>query len=186
MLTPALFNSLQSIAVDVAREAGQRILTLREEGVRIDQTKSSVNDIVTPADHEAERLIVERLQDLRPEDGIVAEEGHARTTSTGITWVIDPIDGTVNYLYNLPAFCVSLAATVDDPNSYADGRRAVAAAVYNPRTGEMFTAAKGMGATRNDEPVRINSGRPLEQSLVATGFGYTKEIGRASCRERVH
>lgn len=175
MLTRELLTLLRSTAEEVVREAGTLIHHRRASGVRVDDTKSSVNDIVTPADREAEALIVDLLTARRPSDGIVAEEGHARTPSSGITWVIDPIDGTVNYLYNLPAFCVSIAATVEDPDRYADGRRAVAAAVFNPRTNEMFVAAERLGATRNGEPIRASVDVPLGQSLVATGFGYTRE-----------
>lgn len=168
-------TALRETAATIAREAGTLIHDLRNTGVRVDNTKSSTVDIVTTADHAAEALIVERLIAARPDDGIVAEEGHSRESRSGITWVIDPIDGTVNYFYDLPAFCVSIAATVESADAYADGRLAVAAAVYNPRTDELFTAALGEGATRNSEPVTVAVAPPLAESLVATGFGYTRE-----------
>lgn len=175
MLPPETLSSLRQIAAEIACEAGTLIHDMRMAGAEVDATKSSVTDIVTPADHRAEELIVERLRALRPDDGIFAEEGHSAETQTGITWVIDPIDGTVNYLYNLPSFCVSIAATIEDPRSYADGRRAVAAAVYAPRSDELFEAACEQGATRNGQPIHALPPKPLSQSLIATGFGYTRE-----------
>lgn len=168
-------KGLAAIASRIAERAAARILELRAQGVDVAASKSSATDVVTAADQESERLIVAAIQDVRPDDGILGEEGTGITGTSGITWVIDPIDGTVNYLYDLPAYAVSIAATVADDTAYGDGRRAIAGAVCNPRTDELFVAWEGGGATRNGEPIRITGQVDLSQSLVATGFGYTEE-----------
>ena len=168
-------KGLAAIAARIAERAAARILELRAQGVDVAASKSSATDVVTAADQESERLIVAAIQDVRPDDGILGEEGTGIAGTSGITWVIDPIDGTVNYLYDLPAYSVSIAATVADETAYGDGRRAIAGAVCNPRTDELFVAWEGGGATRNGEPIRITGQDDLSQSLVATGFGYTAE-----------
>ncbi|MBS3180724.1 MULTISPECIES: inositol monophosphatase family protein [Leucobacter] len=168
-------KGLAAIAARIAERAAARILELRAQGVDVAASKSSATDVVTAADQESERLIVAAIQDVRPDDGILGEEGTGIAGTSGITWVIDPIDGTVNYLYDLPAYSVSIAATVADETAYGDGRRAIAGAVCNPRTDELFVAWEGGGATRNGEPIRITGQDDLSLSLVATGFGYTAE-----------
>lgn len=170
--------ALAQIAAGIARRAGGRILELRERGVSIAATKSSSIDIVTEADRESERLIVEALAAVRPHDGVLGEEGAVSEGSSGVTWVVDPIDGTVNYLYDVPAYTVSIAATVADAAATADGRRAIAGAVYNPRTGELFEAWEGGGSRLGGKPIRISQQHSLAASLVATGFGYTVERKR--------
>ena len=168
-------KGLAEIAARIAEQAAARILELRAQGVSVAASKSSATDVVTAADQESERLIVAAIQEVRPDDGIVGEEGTGIEGSSGITWVIDPIDGTVNYLYDLPAYAVSIAATVGDESAYGDGRRAVAGAVCNPRTNELFVAWQGGGAYLNGEPIRVTGQEDLSVSLVATGFGYTVE-----------
>ncbi|MGO3833980.1 MAG: inositol monophosphatase family protein [Microbacteriaceae bacterium] len=174
-LSPALLTSLTDIAEAAAREAAAEIMRLKAEGVGVADTKSSSVDIVTEADRLAEQMIVDAIRRERPNDGVFAEEGHAHESTTGITWVIDPIDGTVNYLYGIGAFCVSIAATVADEYAYEDGRRAVAAVVFNPTTGEMFRASEGGGATLNGQAIGVSKPETLAASLIATGFGYTSE-----------
>lgn len=169
------FAALARIAERIARQVGDRILELRAQGVEVAATKSSIVDVVTQADQEAERLLTEALQDARPDDGILGEEGASVTGTTDITWVIDPIDGTVNYLYDLAAYSVSIAATVRDATATSDGRRAVAGAVYCPRTAEMFTAFEGGGSALNGTPLAVTEKHELATALVATGFGYTVE-----------
>ncbi len=168
-------EALCRIAADVAGRAGRRILELRRSGVSVAATKSSDNDLVTEADRESERMVVEALREARPHDGILGEEGTGIPGTSGITWVIDPIDGTTNYLYDLPAYAVSIAATVPDEAAFADGRRAVAGAVYNPRTDELFDAWEGGGARMNGAPIRVSDKGDLATALVGTGFGYTTE-----------
>ena len=168
-------QELADIAQRIARIAGARILELRDAGVTVAATKSSVVDMVTEADRECERLVVAALHEARPDDGVLGEEGTGIAGTSGVTWVIDPIDGTTNYLYNLPAYAVSIAATVPDPGAFADGRRGIAAAVYSPRSDEMFDAWEGGGARLNGEAIRISTPLDLETALVGTGFGYTVE-----------
>ncbi|MBP1327491.1 myo-inositol-1(or 4)-monophosphatase [Leucobacter exalbidus] len=168
-------ESLALIATTIARTVGARIHELRARGVDVAAAKSSAVDIVTEADREAERIITEALREARPNDGVVGEEGTGIEGTTGITWVVDPIDGTVNYLYNLPMYTVSIAATVADATAYADGRRAIAGAVYNPSSDEMFEAFEGGGARLNGSPITPTGNTDLATSLVATGFGYTVE-----------
>lgn len=174
---PAELPSLASLAASVARDVGARIRTMREQGVEIANTKSSLVDVVTAADREAEQLVAEALRAARPQDGLLGEEGLSAPSISGITWVVDPIDGTVNYLYDLPSYAVSIAATVEDgaPGTMADGRRAVAGAVYVPALDELFTAHEGGGSALNGHPIRVSDAEELALSLVATGFGYTVE-----------
>lgn len=181
-LSPDLLASLADTAASLARSVGDVIRSLRQAGVDVAATKSSINDVVTAADREAERLLTLGLRELRPEDGILGEEGASVDGTTGITWVVDPIDGTVNYLYDLPAYAVSVAATVADggTGTMADGRRAVAGAVHLPVTDQLFVAWEGGGARLNGQtlgPAGLEGPRetPLATALVATGFGYTVE-----------
>lgn len=179
--------ALTDLAKQCARLAGDRIYELRAQGVEVTHTKSSEIDIVTHADGLAEQLILERIRTARPDDALVGEEGTDTSGTTGITWVIDPIDGTVNYLYDLPAYTVSIAATVPDSRAFADGRRAVAGAVYCPSTGEMFSAYTGGGARLNGELLEVRVPDSLSTALVGTGFGYTAErrIEQAAVLSRV-
>lgn len=163
---------LAKLAAEVARLAGARILALRARGVDVAASKSSAVDIVTEADREAERLITAALREARPDDAVFGEEGTGLPGTTGITWVVDPIDGTVNYLYNIPAYTVSIAATVTS-DDFADGRRAIAGAVYNPSSDEMFEAFEGGGARLNGVRISPTGNSELASSLIATGFGYT-------------
>jgi myo-inositol-1(or 4)-monophosphatase len=168
---------LLALAVDVAREAAALVARGRATAGDHVAVKSSAVDVVTAVDTDSERLIVERLTAARPGDGVLGEEGGARTGTTGVRWVVDPIDGTVNFLYGVPAYAVSIAAEVDGVVR--------AGAVLNAATGELFTATAGGGAYLSSpdrpDPVRLRGNAPasLEQSLVATGFGYGVEQRRA-------
>lgn len=183
LIPPQELAELTEAAASVATFAGARIRELREQGASVAATKSSLADVVTAADREAEQVIARTLLSIRPHDGLLGEEGASTSGTTGITWVVDPIDGTVNYLYGLPAYAVSIAATVpNDADSgdehagkMADGRRAIAGAVYLPVTGELFTAYAGGGAKLNGSPIRVSEQTDLALALVGTGFGYTVE-----------
>ena len=168
---------LLDLAVATAREAAE--LVTRERGsaaARVD-VKSSPTDVVTAVDTASERLITARLLQARPDDGLLGEEGADRTGGSGVRWVVDPIDGTVNFLYGLRGYAVSIAAQVDGTT--------VAGAVLDVPTGELFTATAGGGAHLSTPaepgPVRLTGNRPdsLGQTLVATGFGYRVEQRRA-------
>ncbi len=169
-------TDLLELAAATAREAGRMLIDKRPDtGPEVVAVKSSATDVVTQMDQAAERLIRERIGAARPLDAFLGEEGGASEGSSGIRWVIDPIDGTVNYLYDLADWAVSIAAEEDG--------RTVAAVVEIPRRGWTFTATLGGGAFRNGEPVRCNAGVPLGSALVSTGFGYTPQ--RRSSQARV-
>ncbi len=161
---------LEAIAIDIAREAGELARRRRTEGVAIAATKSSIADIVTDADREVETLIRARLTAERPGDGFLGEESAAAEGTTGITWVVDPIDGTVNYAYGIPAYAVSIAAVQGEPQPAR--WEALAGAVFSPATGETFHAARGAGAWLDGERLSVNPEPSRAGALLATGFGY--------------
>ena len=169
--------ALLDLAVSTAREAADLVARGRASAADHVDVKSSPVDVVTAVDSASEELVVARLMAARPHDGVLGEEGASREGTSGVRWVIDPIDGTVNFLYGLPAYAVSIAAEVDGVVR--------AGAVLNVATGEMFTATAGGGAQLSapgmPEPVRLAGSRPasLAETLVATGFGYRAEQRRA-------
>ncbi|RUR03384.1 inositol monophosphatase family protein [Labedella endophytica] len=164
---------LRDLAVTIAREAGELAARRRAEGVSIAASKSSLEDVVTEADREVEDLIRSRLGELRPDDAFLGEESGAEGGSSGLTWVVDPIDGTVNYLYGIPDYCVSIAVVEGEPEP--SSWTALAGAVFAPAKGELFTAAAGHGAFRGDERLAVNTGMSPALALVGTGFGYSAE-----------
>lgn len=173
------YAQLREIALRVAREAGLIIVRDRPDELAL-TTKSTVTDIVTDMDQLAQDHIVAALRSLRPQDGFVGEEeGETRRGESGITWVVDPIDGTVNYLYRIPAYSVSIAAVIGEP--LVEGAWSpVAGAVVNPVSEEAYSAALGEGAYRSDGqgpavPLRTSGQSDLGQALVATGFGYAAD-----------
>jgi len=160
---------LLTLAVGIAREAGDLARRRRSEGVAVAATKSTLADVVTEADREVEDLIRARLSEARPHDGFLGEEGGAEPGTTGITWVVDPIDGTVNYLYGIPHYAVSIAAVEGEPTATAWTQ--LVGVVYTPVTGELFHATRGGGAWLGEQ--RLQVGAPTAAgALVATGFGY--------------
>jgi myo-inositol-1(or 4)-monophosphatase len=163
-------NDLEALAADIAREAGELARLRRSEGVAIAATKSALADIVTDADREVEALIRSRLRAERPDDGFLGEETGAERGSSDVTWVVDPIDGTVNYAYGIPAYAVSIAAVTGEPTP--EEWVAVAAAVFNPPLGELFHAAHGEGAWLDGRRLSVNPEAPRAGALLATGFGY--------------
>ena len=166
---------LRQIAVDVALEAAALIVEQRPDDLGVAETKSSRTDVVTVMDQASQDLLSRRLAELRPDDAFAGEERGGRSGTTGITWVVDPIDGTVNYLYGLAAYAVSVAAVVGDP-ARPGAWRPVAGAVVNPVSGEVFAAASGQGATRVEGGVEralvVAGAESLGLALCATGFGY--------------
>ena len=160
---------LAELAAEIAREAGELARQRRQEGVRLAATKSTLADIVTDADREVEALIRDRLRSARPDDGFLGEESGAEAGVSAITWVVDPIDGTVNYAYGIPAYNVSIAAVEGEP--HPESWTALAAAVNAPALGEMFTAARGHGAWSDGNRLAVTSETPAG-ALLGTGFGY--------------
>ena len=167
-------EELLDIARTVAEEAGALAARLRAEGVEVAATKSSPIDIVTAADRATEALIRSRLAELRPGDGFLGEESGAERSTTGLTWVVDPIDGTVNYLYGLPNWSVSIAVVEGEPDPAT--WTALAGVVDAPALGEVFTASAGGGAFVGGRRIHVRGAVPLNRALVATGFHYTQDI----------
>jgi len=163
---------LLSLARRVAVEAGERVARMRADGVEVAATKSSITDVVTAADQAAEQFAREAIAAERPDDGYYGEEGARVDTQSGITWVVDPIDGTVNYLYGIPHYAVSVAAVIGDPTAEPASFETLAGAVANPVTGEVFTAARDEGAFLNDAPIACRVPGSMAEALVATGFSY--------------
>lgn len=163
--------ALRDVAITVATEAAALLSGTVDDTRQVVDTKSTATDMVTEMDRASEALLERRLHELRPDDGIIGEEGASQPGTTGIVWVVDPLDGTTNYLYRHPGWNVSVGATVD-------GAPAVGAVVI-PSQGETFAAATGHGATRNGRPLRIGPPATLATSLVGTGFGYEPATRKA-------
>jgi myo-inositol-1(or 4)-monophosphatase len=164
-------SQLLALAEDVAAEAAA---LLRDGLERVREhvgTKSTATDMVTEMDRASEVLIVDRLLRARPDDGVLGEEGTDRPGTSGVRWVVDPLDGTTNYLYALPGFAVSIAAEVDGV--------ALAGVVHDVVRGEVFAATRGGGATRDGAPIRASEEARLAHALVATGFAYDSDRRRA-------
>ncbi|MYI56612.1 MAG: inositol monophosphatase [Acidimicrobiia bacterium] len=158
-------EALRQLAVELATAAGDVVAEHHGRAAPVG-VKSSRTDLVTATDRAAESLITSRLARARPHDGIVGEEGASRAGSSGITWFIDPIDGTTNFVYGHPGYAVSVGASV--------GGRPLAGAVVDPLHGEVFSAARGGGAFCNGERLAVSGAEDLGSALVATGFGYNE------------
>ena len=163
-------DELLALAQRIALEAGALAKRRRGEGVTVAASKSSPVDIVTEADRETERLIRDALAKARPSDGFFGEESGAETGTSGLTWVVDPIDGTVNFLDGIPHYAVSIAVVEGEPDPLT--WRALAGAVVNPASGELFTATAGGGAFLDGTRLSVAPAVELSQALVGTGFAY--------------
>lgn len=162
---------LLELAVDAARTGGTELLDryARPSGV---DTKSASGDFVSDADRASERAVTQLLLSARPDDGLLGEEGADRDATSDIRWVVDPLDGTSNYLYRFGAWTVSVAAQ----RRYGDEWRSIVGVVFDPMTDEVFRAAEGHGAWVGDERLRVNDPVALDRALVATGFGYDRDV----------
>jgi len=161
--------ALRSVAETVAVEAAALVRDRRRAGATVADRKSSPVDIVTEVDREAEAFLRTRLADLRPGDGFLGEEGGRGTSATGVTWVVDPIDGTVNFLYGIPHYSVSVAA-VDA------GGGSLAGAVVDVTRDVVFSAALRGGATQDGTPLEVRGPAPLAEQLFLTGYQYRAEL----------
>lgn len=162
-------ETLLELAIEIAVEAGQ-LLKHRPDTFEID-TKSSAVDIATQMDRKAEEQIVSSILERRPDDGIIAEEGATKRSESGVTWVIDPLDGTVNYLYDLPGWCVSIACK--------DATGTLVGVVHAPTLeNSIWHATRGGGAFRNGKKVQVRQEESLNRALIATGFAYSMELRR--------
>ena len=156
--------TLLDLATRAARAAGELLLA-RFGGTHSGlDSKSSRTDLVSDADRDAETLLVGMLRAERPDDGMLAEEGSTATGTTGVRWLVDPLDGTINYLWAIPHWAVSVAAVDDDGD--------LAAAVFDPCRDEMFTASRGEGAWLGDRRLTLTPSEDLAEALVGTGFSY--------------
>jgi myo-inositol-1(or 4)-monophosphatase len=162
---------LLGLATDVAASAAALLLDRLDHERTLVGTKSTPTDMVTEVDRASEALITERILDARPDDGIMGEEGADRTGTSGVRWIVDPIDGTTNYLYGFPGFSVSIAAEVD-------GETAIGV-VHDPLHRDVFDGVVGRGARRNGAPIHASSQRELSTALVGTGFAYDRDRRRA-------
>lgn len=166
-------NELLDLAISIAKKAGA-LLQERPALLTID-TKSSDIDIVTQMDKASEKLIVDAILAARPDDGIIGEEGADRPSKSGYTWVIDPIDGTVNYFYNMHGWSVSIA--VRDTQGVAVG------VVYAPTINSMYTAIRGGGSFLNGQPLKCNDPIEINRALISTGFHYQSQIRDAEINQ---
>jgi len=165
---------LEEVAARVARAAGRLIVDERPDDLRV-TSKSTDTDPVTEMDQRSQELILRLLGEERPDDAVMGEEEGSASGTSGLTWVIDPIDGTVNYLYGIPSYAVSVAVVTGDPTR-AGSWESVAGAVLNPETAELFSAHRGGGARlttpRGSRTLHATDATDLGMALVGTGFGY--------------
>jgi myo-inositol-1(or 4)-monophosphatase len=154
------------LAISLAKEAGAFLLERFGQAARDVGVKSSATDMVSAADRDAETLIRRGLRDARPDDGLLGEEGSHRDSASGRQWVVDPLDGTTNFLYGFPVWAVSIAL---------EGELGV---VYDPVREELYSAVRGQGAALNGESLALAAPPPLSTALVATGFGYGSDRRR--------
>jgi myo-inositol-1(or 4)-monophosphatase len=168
---PPDHGDLLEVATDLARAAGA-LLRHRPADLRAG-SKSTPTDAVTDMDRAAERLILDALAERRPRDGVLAEES-GRRVGGPVTWVVDPLDGTVNYLYGIPQFAVSIAARVEDV--------VVVGVVYDVGRDIVYAATLGGGATRDGEQIHCSTQPDLALALAATGFGYAATLRAAQAR----
>ncbi|MEV7178153.1 inositol monophosphatase family protein [Kitasatospora sp. NPDC093679] len=162
----ALTAELLAVAEEAARAAAELLHRGRPADLGVAATKSSPVDVVTEMDLASEKLVQELIAARRPEDGYLGEEGTDRPGRSGVRWVVDPLDGTVNYLYGLPSWGVSVAAELDG--------EAIVGVVAVPARGELFRAVRGGGADLDGRPLAVRPAPPWGQALVATGFNYVQ------------
>jgi myo-inositol-1(or 4)-monophosphatase len=167
-------DDLLDVAVAAARASATVLLEYYEHGVREVAAKSTPTDLVSEADLEAERAIRDLIAVRRPDDAILGEEGDDHPGTSGLRWVVDPLDGTVNFLFGIPQWCVSIAC--ED----ADG--ALAGVVYDPMRDETWAATRDGDATLDGSPIRAPERGGLATALVATGFGYDAAVRESQAR----
>lgn len=172
-MTDPLHEELLELAREAARRAGELLRDGRPADLKVAATKSSPIDVVTEMDIAAEKLITGLIAERRPDDGVLGEEGGSTRGSSGVRWVIDPLDGTVNYLYGLPTWAVSIAVEQDGET--------VVGVVAAPMRGETYHAVRGGGARATGEwegerPLSCRPAPPLDRALVSTGFNYVTGV----------
>jgi len=161
-------EQLRATAVAVVQQVGDLVVRMRAGGAAQVGTKTSATDVVTAADTAAERLARRLLAQWRPGEPVLGEEeGGASSTAGGLCWVVDPIDGTVNYLYGFPWYAVSVAVQRDG--------QSLAAAVGQPAAARLWSAARGCGADCDGVALQVSGATQLELALIGTGFSYRPE-----------
>ena len=189
-------SELLGLAEEAARSAGELLLERAARGTEAEvRSKSTPTDLVSEADLASERAIRELLLERRPDDGFIGEEGSSEPGSSGLSWVVDPLDGTVNFLFGIPQWCVSVAVR--------DGEGTVAGAIYDPNRRELFSASRGgparlavdgaetilggAGPSSGEATSRHLGHVDLASAMVATGLSYSAEVRAAQGRvlERV-
>ena len=159
-------NALQNVAVMAARRGGSVLLRHLNRLDKLRVEKKGHNDFVSDADRAAEAAVIEVIHKHYPDHAILAEESGV-TGDSDTVWVIDPLDGTTNYLHGFPQFCVSVAVRVKG--------RVEAGAVYDPMRQELFAASRGNGATLDDRKIRVSGRTELEHALIGTGFPFRQQ-----------
>jgi len=163
-----LLDELMDVALEAASGASELLTDCFGRAHHDVGTKSSPTDMVTEMDRSAEAHIGRVLTERRPQDAVLGEEGTARSGTTGVQWVVDPLDGTTNYLFGVPAYGVSVAAEIDGET--------VVGVVVDPSRRETWAAVRGRGARRGETPLLLGRpSRPLREALIATGFSYRPE-----------
>lgn len=156
-----------NIATQAARAAGNFILSQQENISQLNVEHKGKNDYVSEVDKHAENIIIETIKKYYPDHQILAEESglvHNNNETSEVRWIIDPLDGTTNFLHQFPQFCVSIAVEVKGRLEHA--------AIFDPSRDEMFTASRGEGAKVNDFRIRVSPQKTLDNALLATGFPY--------------
>ena len=151
-------------AVKAARRAGNIITRASEDLGSLKIQTKTYNDFVTEVDRAAEQSIIEMLKDLYPHHGFLGEESGESNIESDFIWIIDPLDGTTNFLHGLPQYCISIALQERGVLTHA--------VVYDPNRNDLFTATKGRGAFLNDKRIRVSQRTKLQETIIGTGFPF--------------
>ena len=160
-------TELLQLATEAAHRAGEILLEHFHRPATGVDTKTTPTDPVSDADRAAEAFLMDFVASKRPDDGVLAEEGGSESSASGLRWVIDPLDGTVNFLYRIPWWCVSIG--IED----SDG--GLVGVIHNPTRDETFTALRGRGAQLDGSAIQVSTQESLAEALIGTGFAYDSE-----------
>lgn len=161
-------DELLQIALDCARRAGDVLLERAQGPFSGVEAKSTATDLVSDADRAAEEAALGLIRERRPDDGVLSEESGGESSRSGLTWVVDPLDGTINFLFGIPVWAVSVALE--------DEEGGLVGVVRDPLRAETFSGVRGRGALLNGNPTSVSGRRDLASALIATGFGYDERV----------
>ena len=164
-------EGLLDLAVAIAVEAGDLLLERFHSDATGIETKSTPTDLMSDADRDSEALVLDRIKGARSDVGVIAEESDDQTSRSGVTWIIDPLDGTVNFLFGIPVWAVSIAIH--------DSVGPLIGVVHDPNHKETFAAQRGLGSRLNGGSVMVSSKDDISTALVGTGFSYEAETRKA-------